>query len=348
MLTPPPSTSSVCPCCGTLDCAKDIAPGWQRCGLCAHRWTHPAEDSGTAHYYQLQQRNNTATSTFERKISDRLQSITPLLRPGLRVLEVGCAEGTLGSRTKELCNLFYAGIEISRDAAAAVTRLDQVFRTPTTALLAGGYELILSFHVLEHITDINTEIRAWHHCLAENGQLIVEVPNGAGHPLLNHDHNTEHLHQFSMGSLIILLTRNGFEPQSVTNGHYESAVYPDSIRVHAYKAISPADRIERLLARFRTVLPTPFLAYGIGGDFTNYVQPLLDRLPVMNLLDSSPEKWGTQIAGHNVEPYDPSRHGTAPLLICSVRFRQEIEQYLRSKGVESSRIRTLDSIYDSA
>lgn len=200
--------------------------------------------------------------------------------------------------------------------------------------------------MLEHIADVNAEVRAWSHCLTENGQLIVEVPNGAGHPLLNHDHNTEHLHQFSMGSLIVLLSRNGLEPLSVTTGHYESAVYPDSIRVHARRAISPSDRIERLLERFRSALPTPFLAYGIGGDFTNYVLPLLDRLPVINLLDSSPEKWGTQIAGHSVEPYDPCRHGTAPLLICSVRFRQEIEQHLRSKGIESARIRTLDDIYD--
>jgi len=40
----------------------------------------------------------------------------------------------------------------------------------------------------------------------------------------------------------------------------------------------------------------------------------------------------------------PSRN--CALLICSVRFRQEIEQHLRSKGIESARIRTLDDIYD--
>ena len=225
-------------------------------------------------------------------------------------------------------------------------RLDQVFRTPATALSTDGYELTLSFHVLEHIGDINTEVQAWHHCLTENGQLIVEVPNGAGHPLLNHDHNTEHLHQFSVSSLLVLLSRHGFEPLSVTTGHYESAVYIDSIRVHARRTLPPSTRIERLLQRFHAVLPSPFLAYGIGGDFTNYILPLINHLPVIGLLDSSSQKWGIQIAGHSVVPYDPSHHGNVPLLICSVRFRKEIEQHLRSKGIASERIRTLDDIYD--
>ncbi|WP_334158417.1 class I SAM-dependent methyltransferase [Oryzomicrobium sp.] len=340
--------SSACPCCSQHGCTDGMAPGWQRCELCRHHWTHPAEDSGIARYSQLQQRNNTATPKFERKIGDRLHSIAPLLRPGLRVLEIGCAEGTLGERIKALCDLSYDGIEISHDAEAAAMRLDQVFRTPATALSANGYELILSFHVLEHIANVNTEVQAWHRCLAENGQLIVEVPNGAGHPLLSHDHNTEHLHQFSTSSLVVLLSRHGFEPLSVTTGHYESAVYSDSIRVHARKTLSPSNRIERLLERFHAVLPTPFLAYGIGGDFTNYILPLIDHLPVISLLDSSPKKWGMQIAGHSVGPYDSSHHGNAPLLICSIRFRQEIEQHLQSKGIAPARIRTLDDIYDPA
>ena len=313
-----------------------------------HRWTQPGGDGSTARYHQLQQRNDTTAPAFARKLGDRMQSIAPLLRPGMRVLEVGCAEAELGARAKASCELSYDGIEISRDAEAAATKLDRVFRRPAATLPAGGYELILSFHVLEHIAGIADEIRAWRHCLVDEGQLVVEVPNGAGHPLLNHDHNAEHLHQFSAGSLVALLSRNGFEALSVTTGHYESAVYPDSIRIHARKTLPPSCRTERLLERFRTVLPAPFLAYGIGGDFNNYVLPLLDHLPVIDLLDSSPEKWGMQVAGRSVQPYDHDRHETALLLICSVRFRREIERHLRESGIAPARLRSLEDIYDPA
>ena len=49
-------------------------------------------------------------------MAERLRDLTPLLRNGLRILEIGCAEGELGKRIKAMANVEYVGVELSADA----------------------------------------------------------------------------------------------------------------------------------------------------------------------------------------------------------------------------------------
>jgi SAM-dependent methyltransferase len=299
-------------------------------------------------YRELSGRNAVEASSHARKIQDRMADIAPLLRPAMRVLEIGCAEGSLGAVIRRSTPVHYTGVELSGDAAVAAGVLDCVIRAPAATIVDEKFDLLLSFHVLEHVADITEEMRHWRRLLDDAGTLIVEVPNRAGHRLLELDPNPEHLHQFTTASLAALLIREDFEIDRIESDHWESAVYSDSLRVVARPAVTGARRRALLLQRFRSHLPDQFAAWGIGGDFRAYVEPLLDSLPVAALIDAAEQRLGERHGHLTVEAYDEQQHGSLPILVCSVRYREEILRDLDRLGIPSSRIVSLDDVFGPA
>lgn len=340
------TTASACPCCGSMEMLLP-SPEYTPCQLCGHRWRLPMDQAG--YYETLVARNDLNTPWFKRKMRERVAAVTDMLQTGReRVLEVGCAEGELGREIKARFAVTYEGVELSRDRVLAQQKLDRVFHTPTSQIEATPYQLIVSFHVLEHIARPEQELAAWSSLLGADGRVLIEVPNQAGHPLLASDRNLEHLHQFTPASLTLLLARCGFSCDGVSVGHYESPVYPDSIRIVARLQLGAERREQLLLQRFRERTGGPFLVYGIGGDYLNYLAPLAESLDIHALLDSSEAKWGQRLGKHVVCAYDPQVHAELPIVICSIRFAAEIRQHLLNLGIAARRIIGLDSIYEDA
>lgn len=345
-LLPQDSMTGTCPCCGDADTEALAFPtAHHHCSHCGHRWR--AADPGTQnrYYAALRDRNAVPVKVREQKLTERIRYLTPLLQDNMRILEIGCAEGDLGARIKALARVHFTGIELSVDADMAASVLDRVIRAPAASLSDESYELLLSFHVLEHIPDVAAEVRQWRRLLIDAGTAVVEVPERSGHRLLPWDSNPEHLHQFTAASFIALFEHSGFEITSLTSGHFESPVYNNSLRLHA--CLRPANTVRQteLLARFRSRLPTPFCIYGIGGDFRNYVAPLLDVLPVIALLDSDHSRHGEQIGSLTVAPFDPVQHGKLPILIASIRFEAEIAARLVATGMAANLLFGLGDIY---
>lgn len=338
--------TDTCPCCNSPADEPQTSPAYTFCTRCGHRWREPVE-TGPRYYEALVERNDPQAPWFARKIAERSDALASLLTPRVqRILEVGCAEGKLGEVVKGRFSLEYDGVELSQDRELARARLNQVFGTPAGQVQSSPYDLIISFHVLEHIARPQEELRAWSGLLAPGGRILIEVPNQAGHPLLVEDRNPEHLHQFTPTSLTLLLDRSGFTCEKLTTGHYESPVYPDSIRVLAHPVRQDATRRAALLRRFRDRIDGPFVAYGIGGDFLNYVAPVVESLPLVALLDSSPAKWGQRFADHAVTAYDPQHHAGLPILVCSIRYGGNIRQQLISMGIAPELIIGLESVYE--
>jgi SAM-dependent methyltransferase len=342
-------TDTACPCCATPASALATSPDYTACQRCGHRWRSPAEQAGSKYYASLVQRNDTQAPWFQKKTADRASALANLLTPKVRrILEIGCAEGTLGRAIKATHAVVYDGVELSQDREHARLKLDRVFPTSASQIESAPYDLIASFHVLEHIAELGPELQAWRRLLAPGGQVLIEVPHGAGHPLLTSDRNPEHLHQFTPSSLAMLLANQGFTCHQLSLGHYESPVYPDSIRALARVQPCASERRAALLQRFHQRIGGPFVAYGIGGDFQNYVLPLANALPIQALADTSPAQWGRQFAGHAVAAYDGQRHGAYPLLICSIRFGAAIRQHLLDLGLAPERLIGLEEIYEVA
>lgn len=334
-----------CPCCGTTATEILTHPSFHhRCASCSHRW-RDANTKLERYYQSLHGRNAVPAADLARKLSDRLDSLRPFVQEGQRILEIGCAEGELGVQVKNLAGVHYVGVELSGDAERAEKVLDRVVRTSTTSLDDEPYDMLLAFHVLEHIPDVTSEVVAWRRLLTPRGIVVVEVPNEAGHPLLAWDANPEHIHQFNAVSLSALMQRCGFEVRMLTTGHFESPVYSDSVRLIARPTLSAKAKYAMMLERFQTLFSEPFAVYGIGGDFQNYVAPFLENLEVSALLDANPALHGQRIGALTVGPFEAAQHGHQPILISSYRYETEIRSMLIAEGVNPNLLFGLIQLY---
>jgi 2-polyprenyl-3-methyl-5-hydroxy-6-metoxy-1,4-benzoquinol methylase len=338
-------TPLACPCCLSGETNVPVAEeeATYRCSICSHQWhTNRLPEN---YYSGKEQRNMICDNVLDRKLKSRIQSISPHLYNGMRILEIGCAEGYLGAAIKRLADVEYVGIEISGDAKSASARLDAVVNLPASNFSAPAFDLVLAFHVLEHIADLEAEITHWMRLLKDDGTLILEVPNKAGHPWLSQDKNPEHLHCFSSVSLLALLQRFGLEAFQLSCGNYESPVYPDSLRIIARKSASNEARRDALIRRYNQKMGGKFVVFGTGGDFHNYVEPLIKSLPIAALCDSNSTLHGQLIGTQKIMPYDPVALAKLPILIASLRFKSEITERLILRGVPPSDIIGLDDIY---
>ena len=99
-----------------------------------------------------------------------------------RLLDVGCASGVFLRQAAE-AGWRVAGIEIDPEAAtwARSVTPDIFVGDPTEAPFApGSFDVVTSFHVVEHLMDPKGALRRMLGWLAPGGLLIVEVPNAGG------------------------------------------------------------------------------------------------------------------------------------------------------------------------
>lgn len=152
----------------------------------------------------------------------------------LRVLDVGCGDGTYSEMISDMGNEVY-GIDIRPDR---VERAKQKGVKASVADLTKGlpfkdefFDLIYAAEVLEHIYDTEFFLQEAKRVLRKNGTLIVTVPNIAclpnrirailglypKHvaPARKHWSVGEHIRVFTKGTLIGLLERNGFKIEDV-------------------------------------------------------------------------------------------------------------------------------------
>ena len=95
-----------------------------------------------------------------------------------KVLEVGCGEGKFSEKIE--CKN-YTGIEFSSNAIKkAAGRGVKVINESIESHAKnnhGKYDVVCTFQVLEHVSNINEFLNSCIDCLSENGLLIISVPN---------------------------------------------------------------------------------------------------------------------------------------------------------------------------
>jgi len=339
-----------CPCC-KYELSHEPTREFATCLHCGYSCQILNSSHSRVCYERLVSRNSLPDRYLQKKLDDRMEYIRPLLRPNQKIAEIGCAEGFLGERIKQAApGIEYWGVEPSLDAKSALNRLDYI--APSSAQLLSqcdenSFDLILAFHVLEHIDDIKAELSIWSKLLTPNGAIVVEVPSKSGNKVVAYDRNPEHLHSFTTLALCHLFYRHGLEVSSSTTGHYESPAYNDCIR-GLFNPIVPDDVKQAALVQSINRLVGPsFLIIGIGGDFYSYVAPILRHLRVSGLLDNNVNKHGQVISGIKVEPYNSAAHHGRVVLITSVKYEDEIVKMLLEQKHPSSAIITLSSILNS-
>jgi SAM-dependent methyltransferase len=176
-----------------------------------HYWFDPGHSGGPAERYRRFVLND-----HLRFVVQALQS-TGLKAP---VLDVGCGGGLFGRVLGERGWRAF-GLDYSRHAAStawAVNRLPVVCGDLSRAPLPpSSFAAVTMFHVLEHVYDPAAYVRAARDLLADNGRLIVQVPNADcwQFRLLGARWNgldiPRHLTDFRARDMEALLEDNGFE-----------------------------------------------------------------------------------------------------------------------------------------
>jgi len=148
------------------------------------------------------------------------------LKPGARILEIGCGTGhnlpmLAGFGTVD-------AIEIDPAARAiASQRLGKpVGDAPLPALPGvprGAYDLIAVLDVVEHIEDDVAALAAMKQCLAPGGKILIAVPAHqwmwSAHDVVNHHHR-----RYSKGSLVKAIRAAGLKERKL--GYFNSLLFP--------------------------------------------------------------------------------------------------------------------------
>ena len=109
------------------------------------------------------------------------QQTASLLKPGMKVLEVGCAEGAFLSKIKIAFNVNCVGLELNESACESAKSKGLEVNLETIQSFSQNhkeeFDIVCSFQVLEHISDVYSFIEAMTKTLKKGGKLIIGVPN---------------------------------------------------------------------------------------------------------------------------------------------------------------------------
>ena len=156
--------------------------------------------------------------------------ILSLIRPGARVLDVGCSTGYLSKILRNEFSCVVTGIELDREAAEkAVVVCDRVVvgnieHLPLSLFDGSSFDIIIFADVLEHLRDPRTVLRKVASWLSDDGFVLISIPNfGYRGVLLNlatgrfyrTSHgilDDTHIQFFTIPEIFTLLSDAGFFP----------------------------------------------------------------------------------------------------------------------------------------
>jgi len=296
-----------------------------------------------------------------RDIADLVQ---PLLRPGSRILEIGCGSGRFLRILHDRGFHNALGVDPSPGCAQAASSLYgvEVMVGAITSIPHPGepYDFLLLIGVMEHIRELDPAVSKLHSLLKEGGRVYLEVPDAgrftAGLDAPFQEFSVEHINFFSTRSLSNLMCLRGFA--EVMTDHATRPAYevtgPAAYGVFEKRAGPPAmerdretessirkyvgdcraadeivrTKIERSLADGERMV-----VWGVGAHTLRLLATGgLDPGRVSLFVDSNPNYQRQQLRG--VPVVSPAELlAPDPILISSRGFQREIQDQIRRMGL---------------
>ena len=234
-------TISLCPVCGNstfdsfLACKDYLVSNQnfaiQQCQQCNFRLTNPRPDADSiGSYYKSEQyvsHNdessgliNTAYRLVRNYTLKSKLSLIKKLNGGKQgtILDVGCGTGAFLENCQS-GGWQVTGMEPDSDARAVALKKLQAEIKPDLKALAGvkPFNIITLWHVLEHIPTLNETIPQLHKLLAEQGTLLIAVPNSESYDARVFKQYwaaydvPRHLHHFTPSTIEPLFKKHGFK-----------------------------------------------------------------------------------------------------------------------------------------
>ena len=202
-------------------------------------WSDATDPDGKIRHRLLER------SQYLSSISAEIKYIAKL-KPGA-VLDIGCGPGWLLSQLNSRWKRF--GIEPSKHAASVAEKYASIFEGTLEDFVfrKDSFDLVVAYHVIEHIRDPLTAIKTIHQLLRPGGTLIIGTPDfdsgcarrfGSQFRLL---HDATHISLFSNDSMHRFLRNHGFKITSVDYPYFETSWFTRTnlLRLLNKKTTSP-------------------------------------------------------------------------------------------------------------
>lgn len=197
-----------------------------RCGL-VFLWPRPTEEELNRYYSALYREDYAEPPVQERYRADmdeariRVRRLLPFLQSNTRLLEIGCGSGAFLDAVRPYV-ADALGVEpdaASRDWIEGRMGFTVMERVADVLREAKPFDLVVLFHVLEHVLDPVRFLQSLSQLLRSNGRLVVEVPNVDDvlvavyqiSAYLHFYYQKAHLYYFSRDTLSMTLNQAGFD-----------------------------------------------------------------------------------------------------------------------------------------
>lgn len=148
-----------------------------KCPDTGYRFFYPFDVAGDGKFYEHLQEYEWYYMLWKWEHKETAK----LLKNGMKILEIGCAQGEFLKKIQQENGVEATGLELNKKAAdqAAKSGLHVLIETIQEHAMRynGNYDMVCSFQVLEHIGDVRAFLEAQIDCLKEGGKLIICVPN---------------------------------------------------------------------------------------------------------------------------------------------------------------------------
>jgi 2-polyprenyl-3-methyl-5-hydroxy-6-metoxy-1,4-benzoquinol methylase len=175
-----------------------------------------SEDTFSEHYRGAARPDEEGVRVRDRRGAERLGHVRDLLRPGGRVLEIGCSCGSFLKALEE-AGFRACGIDGSTGYAEfAKSRGLEVFlgQFPEDLPELPAFDAVALFHVIEHVHSPRDILTATRKLLVDGGRLLIEYPDVERalqrRELKSSYFQKWHLRDFSEATLTALLEQTGF------------------------------------------------------------------------------------------------------------------------------------------
>ena len=187
----------------------------QRCTACGLGTTRPQPET-LERYYGERYYGDRHGITHRYCLWRRCRLLDRATRTRGRLLDVGCGNG--GFMAAAVTRGWkVAGVEFGATARDRASTIGQVFTDLAALPAAERFEVITLWHSLEHFVDPRGVVRQLRAHLADDGALLIAVPDAGGVQAALfgqawfHLDVPRHVHHFTQRALDLLLTEEGFD-----------------------------------------------------------------------------------------------------------------------------------------